>query len=53
MAYTHRNADAATIAGPLDDIANLDAFLIEDESDEFLDRHLAAIRESLSEFRDL
>ena len=35
------------------DAADLDALLIDDESDDFLDRHLAAIRESLADFRNL
>jgi hypothetical protein len=31
---------------------DLDAFLIDDDQDEFLDRHVAAIRESLSDRTD-
>jgi hypothetical protein len=37
------------MAGPLDP----DAFLIDEELDEFLDLHLAAIRESLADTPDL
>jgi hypothetical protein len=34
------------------DAAELDALLIDDELDDFLDRHVAAIRESLADFRN-
>ncbi len=37
---------------PADDF-DLDAFLIDDEFDDFLDRHVAGIRESLNDFRNL
>jgi hypothetical protein len=30
-----------------------DAFLLDDEFDDFLDRHVATIRESLADFRNL
>jgi hypothetical protein len=33
--------------------AEIDASLLEDEFDDFLDRHVAAIRESLADFRNL
>jgi hypothetical protein len=51
MAYQHCNPDAGTITGTFDDLSDLDAFLINDEADEFLDRQLAEIRDSLPEFR--
>jgi hypothetical protein len=35
------------------DAETLDAFLLDDEFDDFLDRHVAAIRESLADFRNL
>jgi hypothetical protein len=37
---------------PPRDAAAIDAFLIDDEFDDFLDRHVAAIRESLADFRN-
>ena len=37
---------------PMDDDA-LDAFLLDDEFDDFLDRQIASLRESLADFRNL
>jgi hypothetical protein len=51
MIYQRCTLDTATVTRPSGDCTDLDAFLIEDDADEFLDRHLAAIRESLSDFR--
>jgi hypothetical protein len=34
------------------DAAALDAFLLDDEFDDFLDRHVAAIRETLTDFHN-
>jgi hypothetical protein len=54
MPYLHAITTAATSRQPLDDSAEaLDALLFDDESDEFLDRQIFAIRESLADFRNL
>ena len=46
---SHRTA-AARPQSPID-AADLDAFLIDDELDDCLDREILAIRESLADFR--
>jgi hypothetical protein len=48
---SHRTA-AAKPQPPLD-AADLDALLLDDENDDFLDRYLADFRESLADFRNL
>jgi hypothetical protein len=52
-AMTNRNnhRNARTSDTPLTGI-DLDAFLIDDEFDDSLDRHVSAIRESLADFRN-
>ena len=53
MSYLHAITTATTRHQPLDDSAEaLDAFPFDDESDDFLDREIFAIRESLADFRN-
>jgi hypothetical protein len=52
MPYPHNHRTAATGCQPLDDSADLDAFLIDDEFDDALDRQFFAIRESLADYRN-
>jgi hypothetical protein len=49
MSYQFNHRTAATRPQPPLDAADLDALLIDDELDDFLDRHLADIRESLAD----
>ena len=50
MPYPHHHRTAATRHQPPADAAlDLDALIIDDECDDFLDRHVATIRESLAE----
>jgi hypothetical protein len=49
MIHLDSNRNAGTNDRPLTD---LDAFLIDDEFDDALDRHLFEIRESLASFRN-
>jgi hypothetical protein len=51
MSYQLNYRTAATGKQPMD-AAELDALLIDDELDDYLDRHVAAIRESLTDFRN-
>jgi hypothetical protein len=54
MPYTHSHRnDATTRNQPPLNPAEIDPFLIADEFDDDLDRHLAAIRESLADSRNL
>ena len=51
---THLNSHRTPAAKPQPPMgaADLDALLIDDEFDDFLDSHVAAIRESLADFRN-
>jgi hypothetical protein len=49
MPYQHSHLNAATGLMPPMDADELDALLIDDEDDDFLDRHLADIRETLAD----
>jgi hypothetical protein len=49
--HTHRTA-AARPQTPMS-AAEIDALLLDDEPDDFLDRHVFAIRESLADCRNL
>ena len=51
MTYQTSHRPATTSHQPMDADA-LDAFLIDDGFDECLDRHVAAIRDSLADFRN-
>jgi hypothetical protein len=53
MAYQPSHRTAASHHQPPTDAVQLDAFLIDAEFDDFLDRHVLAVRESLAEFRNL
>ena len=53
MPYQPSHRTAAKRPQPPMDAAEIDALLLDDEADDFLDRHLAAIRESLADFRNL
>jgi hypothetical protein len=53
MTYQPSHHPAAPRHQPPRDADALDAFLLDDELDDFLDRHVAAIRESLADFRNL
>ncbi len=50
MSYQNSNRNAGTNDRPLTGI-DPDAYLIDDEFDDYLDRHVSAIRESLADFR--
>ena len=52
MTYLDSNRTAGTNDRPPASI-DLDAFLIDDEFEDFLDRHLFEIRESLADFRNV
>jgi hypothetical protein len=52
MFYQPNQRTAATRPQPPMDATELDALLLDDEADDFLDHHVAAIRESLTDFRD-
>jgi hypothetical protein len=51
MQHTSNNRNAGTSDTPLTGI-DLDAFLIDDEFEESLDRHLFEIRASLADYRN-
>jgi hypothetical protein len=51
MPYQLNHRPAAKGPQPMD-AAEIDALLLDDEADDFLDRHVAAIRESLANFRN-
>jgi hypothetical protein len=53
MPYQPSHRPAANRPQPRIDAAEVDALLIDDEFDDFLDSHIAAIRESLADFRNL
>jgi hypothetical protein len=53
MTYQPSHRPAPPSHRPPMDADALDAFLIDDEFDDFLDRHVAAIRESLADFRNV
>ena len=53
MTYQPSHRTATPRHRPPMDADALDAFLPDDEFDDFLDRHVAAIRESLADFRSL
>jgi hypothetical protein len=53
MSYQPSHRTAAPKHQPPTHAVQLDAFLIDDEFDDFLDRHELALRESLAEFRNL
>jgi hypothetical protein len=52
MSYQSIHRTAVITPPPPIDAALLDAMLLDDETDDFLDHHVAAIRESLTDFRD-
>jgi hypothetical protein len=52
MIHQTRHRPAASRHQPPMDADALDAFLIDDGFDECLDRHVAAIRDSLADFRN-
>ena len=51
MTYQHHHREPATSLEPPMDAGEFDALLIDDEDDDFLDRHLADLRETLADFR--
>jgi hypothetical protein len=53
MPYPMSHRTATTRHQPPLDAHESDALLLDDEDDEVLDRHLAAIRESLADFRNV
>jgi hypothetical protein len=53
MTHPNGHRTAAKRPHPPAHAADLDAFLIDDEFDDFLDSHIAAIRESLADSRTL
>ena len=53
MSYQPSHRTAATRQQPPQDAADFDAFLLDEADDDFLDHHVAAIRESLTDIRDL
>jgi hypothetical protein len=52
MIYQPSHRTATPHHQPPRDAAEIDAFLLDDEFDDFLDRHVATIRESLADFRN-
>ena len=52
MPHQTRHRIAASSPQPPRGSAEIDAFLIDDEADDFLDREILAIRESLADFRN-
>ena len=52
MTYQPSHRPATPSHRPPRDADTHDAFLLDDEFDDFLDRHVAAIRESLADFRN-
>jgi hypothetical protein len=53
MTYQPAHRNAAKKPQPPMHTAELDALLLDDEADDFVDRHVTAIRESLADFRRL
>jgi hypothetical protein len=53
MSYQPSHRTAATRHQPPMDAAEIDALLIDDEADDFLDRHVLALRETLADFRNV
>ena len=53
MPYQHNHRTAAASHQPPMADADLDAFLIDDEFEDSLDRHIAAIHESLADYRNV
>jgi hypothetical protein len=54
MPNLHQPRTAATRhQPPAEAAADIDALLLDDEGDDFLDRHVAAIRESHADYRSL
>jgi hypothetical protein len=53
MPYQHAHRNAAKRPQPPMDAAEIDALLLDDEADDFLDRYLADFRESLADYRNL
>lgn len=51
MSYQPSHYSTPESQRPLLAAADLDAFFIDDEDDDFLDRHLADLRETLADFR--
>ena len=49
--HQHHHRSAAKCPHLPMDAAGLDDLLLADEADDFLDRHVAAIRESLADYR--
>jgi hypothetical protein len=52
MTHLHSSRTAATSYQPLDNSAEHDTFLLEDEFDDHLDRQLFEIREALADYRN-
>jgi hypothetical protein len=53
MIHSNSHFTAGTNRQPLDDSGDiLDAFIFDDEFDDFLDQHVLAIRESLADFHN-
>ena len=52
MSYQHGNPTHGISHEPLGEAADLDAFLVDEEFDDCLDRQIHAIRESLADVRD-
>lgn len=53
MPYQSNPRTATTRHQPPMDAAGFDAQLLDDDNDDFLDHHVAAIRESLAGFHDM
>jgi hypothetical protein len=53
MTYQPSHRTAAPRHQPPTDAAAPDAFLLDDEFDDFLDRQIASLRESPADFRNL
>jgi hypothetical protein len=53
MIQLHGCRTATTKSQPLDNSAEVDALPIEDEFDDYLDRQLFEIRESLADYRNV
>ena len=52
MTYPHNHRSAANRPQPPMDAAEIDALLIDDDFDDALDRQIAALRESMADFRN-
>ncbi len=53
MSYQPNHRTAAATYQPPMDADELDALLLDDDADDFLDHHVAAIRESLTDSLDM